>query len=291
MNTTQKLKQLMQEHQPEDMKTLNRYLALKEVTSSLPRVAVLGASGSGKSLLINCLTNQLDKATSTTHQVEEVEHQGISFIDTPSLNDNLSDRSMIKNAALTADIIIYTHALSSGLIPQADLDTLEKLAPLHYDYPQLRVVFTHKDTVEENSQLVEDIIEQLLDNLAIYEVLELDLPSYIKGKQEGNESLITASGLPPLQQHLHELLAEVSSNPQKTRAYHLRELHDKLIAATETDKEYFRVRKRVEKIYQDNHEPSFINALQKIRLELLIGENIPHYFRSKTYQQRLQTQA
>lgn len=260
---------LVQRYLPECSQQAEQLLALSAVNTSLPNAVVYGVYNSGKSSLLNSLTEQVDpeffkvRDTRQTRVNQSFEYQGINFIDTPGLDMDEQDTAHANQGAMQADIIIYVHRLSAGSIQKADLAALAK-ALQHFNAERLLVVFTQAENTQGSEPLIAEVTQQL--SKLVCTPLATALVSnttYKKGVLENKPGLVAASGIVQLREQIQHLAQQLSLQLAQERQEKIARLRHSLLSQVQQARQKKAHRLALMNSAEKAHTTRFVQAVQQ----------------------------
>ncbi|UTV30514.1 GTPase domain-containing protein [Photobacterium atrarenae] len=273
-----KINQLVSKHCPEKEEVVTQLEAAMAVDSACPNVVVYGVYNSGKSSLLNSLTNHVTDEFFRTRDVPETrenkhfEYQGIRYIDTPGLDVNIQDTRAAKLGTVQADIILLVHRLSAGSLQQKDLEALASIGRTHARPENIFVVLTEAETADENQAVIAEITQQLQQvispNITPFLVAN---PVFCKGMREEKPALVQFSGIPALQAQLQQTANQIAPELAAERAKKVQAMVEELQAAVAEQQTLLQARLAIEEAKEHQHKVVFVE-------------------RVKAFQQALQTQ-
>jgi tRNA U34 5-carboxymethylaminomethyl modifying GTPase MnmE/TrmE len=213
MVAKQYLKKL--ERESPDFARLYRELQEQRGLDHTLHIVVCGLMNAGKSALLNALTGHLEKeffetkAVRATKVVQELTHQGITYVDTPGIDVNTDDEEQAWRGLANADIILFAHNLRSGTLETVEIEFLKALKRRRPDIEDcMLVVLTHAESASEQRQERLGAIAAILAPLfqAPRVMVPTSFTSYRKGVLEQKSALINHSGINTLHQHLKALM-------------------------------------------------------------------------------------
>ncbi|MEJ2765378.1 GTPase [Photobacterium sp. MCCC 1A19761] len=273
-----KINQLVSQHVPEKEEVVARLQAAMAVDSTCPNVVVYGVYNSGKSSLLNSLTNHFMDEYFQTREVPETrenkyfEYQGIRYIDTPGLDVNIQDTQAASQGAVQADIILLVHRLSAGSLQQPDLEAMAAISRAHTKPEGIFVVLTEAEAADENQAVIAEITQQLRQiispDISPYLVAN---PVFCKGMREDKPALVEFSGIPALKAQLQQSAAQMAPELAAEREKKTQAMVAELLAAVIEQQTLIQARLSIEEAKERQHKAVFVE-------------------RVKAFQQALQTQ-
>lgn len=191
------------------------------------KIAVAGRMNHGKSSLLNSLIGdnifkvQDIRETTTNSRYELFEN--VLLVDTPGLDANINDDTIANVAYESSNIILFVHNYNVGDFHKGELEALKRIADFHNSEAfsdRFILVLTGKDAVTDQNdreliklKLLKDIKQFCeLQNFPIFEVSNT---TFLKGKLENKEKLITYSGIPTLLEYITSKIEELK--PLRTK--------------------------------------------------------------------------
>ena len=185
------------------------------------KIAVAGRMNHGKSSLLNSLIGdnifkvQDIRETITNSRYEIFED--VLLVDTPGLDANIHDDAIANVAYESSNIILFVHNYNVGDFHKGELEALKRIADFHNSdvfSNRFILVLTGKDAVTDQNdreliklKLLKDIKQFCrLQNFPIFEVSNT---TFMKGKLENKEKLITYSGIPTLLEYITSKIDEL----------------------------------------------------------------------------------
>ena len=191
------------------------------------KIAVAGRMNHGKSSLLNSLIgddifNVQDIRETTTNSRYEL-FEDVLLVDTPGLDANINDDAIANVAYESSNIILFVHNYNVGDFHKGELEALKRIADFHNSEAfgdRFILVLTGKDAVTDQNdreliklKLLKDIKQFCgLHNFPIFEVSNT---TFMKGKSENKEKLITYSGIPTLLEYITSKIEELK--PLRTK--------------------------------------------------------------------------
>ncbi|MBF7041907.1 50S ribosome-binding GTPase [Campylobacter volucris] len=219
------------------------FLTILETINKKPTICVIGLYNSGKSSLLNALTNSFDKNnfsvadTRETKEIKSLEYEDFIFIDTPGLNVDENDDTNAFKGFLQSDIYLFVHNVSTGELHKQEFEYLKKLVKDNDDnfVKNLIIVLSKSDGVdrEKIKQVKENIKNQLLNFIeqkAIdkMKIITISSENYIKGCSENKKLLIENSNIELLNQTLNELKSNLTANENRKNKLQNHEIFTKI---------------------------------------------------------------
>ena len=223
-------------------------------TTKVPRIVCTGIYNAGKSTLLNALCAEERFPTGdvpTTKKLAQSEFDGAVYIDTPGLNAEAEDDQEARSACDTADFILFVSNAQNGGIGVAEAGWLQDLRERCTSKSLKRrmvYVLTHCGQIEEEDLPgIQSQFRQDLDRacgFAPKEIFCVDSLIYREGAEKNAPELVEYSGIPRLQAHLAQRVADaeaILSKAQKeelsARRSALLEQIEKLTAALRSEQE------------------------------------------------------
>lgn len=191
------------------------------------KIAVAGRMNHGKSSLLNSLIGDnifkvQDIRETTTNSRYEL-FEDVLLVDTPGLDANINDDTIANVAYESSNIILFVHNYNVGDFHKGELEALKRIADFHNSEAfsdRFLLVLTGKDAVTDQNdreliklKLLKDIKQFCgLQNFPIFEVSNT---TFMKGKSENKEKLITYSGIPTLLEYITSKIEELK--PLRTK--------------------------------------------------------------------------
>ena len=191
------------------------------------KIAVAGRMNHGKSSLLNSLIGDnifkvQDIRETTTNSRYEL-FEDVLLVDTPGLDANINDDTIANVAYESANIILFVHNYNVGDFHKGELEALKRIADFHNSEAfsdRFILVLTGKDAITDQNdreliklKLLKDIKKFCgLQNFPIFEVSNT---TFMKGKSENKEKLITYSGIPTLLEYITSKIEELK--PLRTK--------------------------------------------------------------------------
>lgn len=191
------------------------------------KIAVAGRMNHGKSSLLNSLIGdnifkvQDIRETSTNSRYEL--YEDVLLVDTPGLDANINDDAIANVAYESSITILFVHNYNVGDFHKGELEALKRIADFHNSEAfsdRFILVLTGKDAITDQNdreliklKLLKDIKKFCgLQNFPIFEVSNT---TFMKGKSENKEKLITYSGIPTLLEYITSKIEELK--PLRTK--------------------------------------------------------------------------
>lgn len=191
------------------------------------KIAVAGRMNHGKSSLLNSLIGEdifkvQDIRETTTNSRYEL-FEDVLLVDSPGLDANINDDAIANVAYESSNIILFVHNYNVGDFHKGELEALKCIADFHNSEAfsdRFILVLTGKDAVTDQNdreliklKLLKDIKQFCgLQNFPIFEVSNT---TFMKGKSENKEKLITYSGIPILLEYITNKIEELK--PLRTK--------------------------------------------------------------------------
>lgn len=274
--TTQTIQDLVARHLPDQGSQAQQLISALSVTNSIPNTVVYGVYNSGKSSLLNSLTGHVEaeyfatRDIPETRRTQQLEHQGICYIDTPGLDIDEHDTAEANRGAFQADIIMFVHKLSAGPIQQPDLVAMSALAKTHGKPSSIFLVITEAEVADNSATLINNITEQVQQAIApTLQPFLVSNPMFAKGIRDGKSVLIHKSGIPELLQQLQEQAKHLNQDLQHDRQLKTAHLKQQLLSKLKQQKNKLEEAVRLDAHQQEMHELHFIQAVQALQQALL----------------------
>ena len=191
------------------------------------KIAVAGRMNHGKSSLLNSLIGdnifkvQDIRETITNSRYELFED--VLLVDTPGLDANIHDDAIANVAYESSNMILFVHNYNVGDFHKGELEALKRIADFHNSdvfSNRFILVLTGKDAVTDQNdreliklKLLKDI--KRFCGLQNFPIFEVSNTTFMKGKLENKEKLITYSGIPTLLEYITSKLDELK--PLRTK--------------------------------------------------------------------------
>ena len=191
------------------------------------KIAVAGRMNHGKSSLLNSLIGdnifKVQDIRETTANSRYELFEDVLLVDTPGLDANINDDAIANVAYESSNIILFVHNYNVGDFHKGELEALKRIADFHNSEAfsdRFILVLTGKDAVTDQNdreliklKLLKDIKKFCgLQNFPIFEVSNT---TFMKGKSENKEKLITYSGIPTLLEYITSKIEELK--PLRTK--------------------------------------------------------------------------
>lgn len=191
------------------------------------KIAVAGRMNHGKSSLLNSLIGdnifKVQDIRETTANSRYELFEDVLLVDTPGLDANINDDAIANVAYESSNIILFVHNYNVGDFHKGELEALKCIADFHNSEAfgdRFILVLTGKDAVTDQNdreliklKLLKDIKQFCgLHNFPIFEVSNT---TFMKGKSENKEKLITYSGIPTLLEYITSKIEELK--PLRTK--------------------------------------------------------------------------
>ena len=191
------------------------------------KIAVAGRMNHGKSSLLNSLIGdnifKVQDIRETTANSRYELFEDVLLVDTPGLDANINDDAIANVAYESSNIILFVHNYNVGDFHKGELEALKRIADFHNSEAfgdRFILVLTGKDAVTDQNdreliklKLLKDIKQFCgLHNFPIFEVSNT---TFMKGKSENKEKLITYSGIPTLLEYITSKIEDLK--PLRTK--------------------------------------------------------------------------
>lgn len=191
------------------------------------KIAVAGRMNHGKSSLLNSLIGdnifKVQDIRETTANSRYELFEDVLLVDTPGLDANINDDTIANVAYESSNIILFVHNYNVGDFHKGELEALKRIADFHNSEAfgdRFILVLTGKDSVNDQNdreliklKLLKDIKQFCgLQNFPTFEVSNI---TFMKGKLENKEKLITYSGIPTLLEYITSKIDELK--PLRTK--------------------------------------------------------------------------
>lgn len=212
-----------------DIKNRSEQLALgADSASSKPIIAVCGLMNSGKSYLLNMLTQHIDQEYFKTADQREttanktLETEQYIYLDTPGLDANAQDDAIAQQGIAEADIVLFVHQ------PQGELDPSE-LAFLRQLKDRFGKSAKHsitiviskidKEPASKIDAIDKEVQKQCKEKLGtVFTTFQVSNTRYKTGISQQKNGLIQASNIDALVQHLKKATPKIHQARQNKRA-------------------------------------------------------------------------
>lgn len=181
---------------------------LDQLDRRAPRLVLTGQFSSGKSMLINALTDGAAKAETgvdaTTDHVREYPwgHE-VVIVDTPGVqSDRPEHDERAEDAIAGADLVLFV--LTPDLLDDAGESHLRHVAVELAKFDQMLVVITMKNTMPADRGVRQEAVDRVLDDGRSFNVVECDAKDYLLGG-----AFVGVSGIDELRAAINRL-TEVS---------------------------------------------------------------------------------
>ncbi|HHP0356513.1 MULTISPECIES: GTPase [Campylobacter] len=203
------------------------FLTILETISKKPTICVIGLYNSGKSSLLNALTNSFDKNNFSvadivkTKEIKSLEYEDVIFTDTPGLNVDEDDDANASKGFLQSDIYLFVHSVLTGELHKQEFEYLKKLVENNDDnfVKNLVIILSKSDGVDRDKikQVKESVKNQLLNfidqkTIDKMKIIPISSESYIKGYNENKKLLIENSNIELLNQTLNDLKSNLKAD-------------------------------------------------------------------------------
>lgn len=197
-------------HRYPEFTRLRRELEESASLGPLPRIAVCGLMNAGKSALLNGMTGSLEnelfetKAVRATTRVQELEHEGRLYLDTPGIDVCDEDDQQAWLGLANADVILFVHNLRTGTLEDIEITFLRELMRRRPDLEQhLLVVLTHAESATQQQtreQSIRNILQSLFE--VVPPLFATSFNTLRNGVQKRKSKLVELSGYSRLNDHL-----------------------------------------------------------------------------------------
>ncbi|EGK8083811.1 hypothetical protein IO401_000028 [Campylobacter lari] len=218
-------------------------LAILETISKKPTICVIGLYNSGKSSLLNALTNSFDKCNFSvadiveTKEIKSLEYEDVIFTDTPGLNVDENDDANASKGFLQSDIYLFVHSVLTGELHKQEFEYLKKLVENNNDnfVKNLIIILSKSDGVDRDKikQVKESMENQLLNfidqkTIDKMKIIPISSESYIKGYNENKKLLIENSNIELLNQTLNDLKSNLKVDENRKNKLRNHEIFTKI---------------------------------------------------------------
>lgn len=206
------------------------FLTILETINKKPTICAIGLYNSGKSSLLNALTNSFDKSNFSvadvveTKEVKILEYQDFIFVDTPGLNVDKNDDTNAFKGFLQSDIYLFVHNVSTGELHKQEFEYLKKMVENSDDNfaKNLVIILSQSDGIDRDKikQVKENIKIQLLNfidqkSINKMKIIAISSESYIKGCNENKKLLVENSNMELLNQTLNALKSNLTADKNR----------------------------------------------------------------------------
>ncbi len=230
------MQQLVKTYLPEQQAVLDQlFAAERSLNKAQPTAVVYGLYNSGKSSLLNSITNNIEQEYFATGDIPQTKamkqlvYQGMCYIDTPGLDVDYQDTACANQGINEADILILVHKLTSGPIQRNELHTIQQLIARHGRPAHVITVLTGAEQVESKQTLIADITQQLKPFIPNNNVFPVSNHTFAKGVQQAKQPLIQHSGMPQLIQYLQDKVGELKRTLKHERLARKMQLKNSLL--------------------------------------------------------------
>lgn len=178
------------------------------------KIAVAGRMNHGKSSLLNSLIGdnifKVQDIRETTANSRYELFEDVLLVDTPGLDANINDDAIANVAYESSNIILFVHNYNVGDFHKGELEALKRIADFHNSEAfsdRFILVLIGKDAVTDQNdreliklKLLKDIKQ--FCGLQNFPTFEVSNTTFMKGKSENKEKLITYSGIPTLLEYI-----------------------------------------------------------------------------------------
>ncbi|WP_181881819.1 GTPase [Helicobacter sp. MIT 14-3879] len=221
----------------EDMEELYSLFEKHNSNSSF-RVTCLGIYNSGKSSLLNALSESYDNSyfkvadIRETKEIKAIDIDGFCYVDTPGLNATESDDKTTYEAAKESDINLFVHNINTGDFNQPEREFLEPCALNWGDNERFLqstiFVLSRQDEVDDEERQIQIVKEKIQEQIkSIFGattqpyIISVSAKTYCRGKEKGSSQLIEKSNIPELQ----ELILSMKEEIAKIRGQRIEKKH------------------------------------------------------------------
>lgn len=191
------------------------------------KIAVAGHMNHGKSSLLNSLIGdnifKVQDIRETTSNSRYELFEDVLLVDTPGLDANINDDAIANVAYESSNIILFVHNYNVGDFHKGELEALKRIADFHNSEAfsdRFILVLTGKDAVTDQNdreliklKLLKDIKQ--FCGLQSFPIFDVSNTTFMKGKLENKEKLITYSGIPTLLEYITSKIDELK--PLRTK--------------------------------------------------------------------------
>lgn len=190
-------------------------------------IAVAGRMNHGKSSLLNSLIGdnifKVQDIRETTANSRYELFEDVLLVDTPGLDANINDDAIANVAYESSNIILFVHNYNVGDFHKGELEALKRIADFHNSEAfsdRFILVLTGKDAITDQNdreliklKLLKDI--KRFCGLQNFPIFEVSNTTFMKGKSENKEKLITYSGISTLLEYITSKIEELK--PLRTK--------------------------------------------------------------------------
>lgn len=242
-----------------------KYQQLRSTIQQLndkPVVTVFGLLNSGKSYLLNMLTNHFDKEFfktadwRETTEIRRYESNQIVYVDTPGLDAKEEDDKTAIQGVSSADIVLFVHQLGSGELDPIEIDALTELKKTFGDKANSNIILViskidkELNSPEKIQQVQERILEQCQTELDIeLQCFPVSNTFFHKGIKKNSPKLIKVSQF----EILAEYIQEIAQYSQGTNRDNLQRSLEELLSRINVTTRYLELHKeeKVEELAND----------------------------------------
>ncbi|WP_291946865.1 GTPase [Campylobacter sp.] len=219
------------------------YLTILGTINKNLTICVIGLYNSGKSSLLNALTNSFDKNNFSvadvveTKEIKSLEYEDVIFIDTPGLNVDENDDANAYKGFLQSDIYLFVHNVTTGELHKQEFEYLKKLVQNNDDnfVKNLVIILSKSDGIDKEKieQVKENIKKQLINfidqkSIDKIKIIAVSSESYIKGHNENKKLLIKNSNIELLNQTLNDLKSNLKTDENRKNKLYNHEIFTKI---------------------------------------------------------------
>lgn len=191
------------------------------------KIAVAGRMNHGKSSLLNSLIGdnifKVQDIRETTANSRYELFEDVLLVDTPGLDANINDDAIANVAYESSNIILFVHNYNVGDFHKGELEALKRIADFHNSEAfgdRFILVLTGKDSVTDQNDRALIKLKLLKDikqfcGIQNFPTFEVSNTTFMKGKLENKDKLITYSGIPTLLEYITSKIDELK--PLRTK--------------------------------------------------------------------------
>lgn len=181
-----------------------------------PSVVVYGVLNSGKSSLLNMLTDHISEEYFKTADIREtttirsLKYNCCTYIDTPGLDASIIDNLEAEKGLKSGDFVLYVHQIP-GQLEKIEIEFLEHAKKLlgKYATQNILIIISKIDNEQDETKLqkIKDAIVKQCSSLLGFQpkIFLISSNRYQKGKKDDKKLLTNKSGIVELINHISEL--------------------------------------------------------------------------------------
>lgn len=265
-----------------DLKNRSEQLALRAYSApNKPIIAVCGLMNTGKSYLLNMLTQHIDQEYFKTADQREtaanktLETEQYIYLDTPGLDANVQDDAIARQGIAEADIVLFVHQPQGELDP-GEMAFLRQLKDSFGKSAKHSIVIViskiDKEPAAKIDAIDKEIQKQCQDNLGtVFSTFQVSNTRYKAGVSQHKDGLVQASHIDALAQHLKKTIPKIAQARQNKMTASI----EMLMAEIDTLEQELRDEKTA--IQQDIKEQfSHFNTLME-QLQAFLSESTSNF--------------